>query len=340
MNVQVQGDMLLIQPDRRALGSEVARLLTTALALPEGFVRTLFHQQRVLLGAVPATPTDLVGKSKLRLTGGVVEPYGVDDWGAVPMAEVLHADDHLFVVNKPPGILIHPGGAEDRDTLAHRVAHWLYAQGLERKVRHVHRLDEGTSGCVLYAAHAYAARALDRALAERRIERTYLALVHGRLPQRQGRIELRIGRDRHVAGKYRVTRSGKPASTEYWVLGEHSQRGHTFSLLECRLQTGRTHQIRVHLNHLGCPIVGDTLYGGHRVLGWRNESSGIALHAARLALPHPYTGEQVTVRVDLPASWQGVLQWFARTMAEMAGAKRGDDEWPSIPRGTARGIES
>ncbi len=332
--------MLVIQPDRRVVGSQVASLLTTALALPDRFVRTLFHQQRVLLGAVPATPVDLVGKSKLRLKGGVVEPYGVDGWQASPIAEVLHADDHLFVVNKPPAILVHPGGPEDADTLAHRVAHWLHAQGLERKVRHVHRLDEGTSGCILYAAHAYAARALDHALANKRVERTYLALVHGRLPQGRGRIELPIGRDRHVAGRHRVTQNGLPAATEYQVLREHAQRGHTFSLVACRLQTGRTHQIRVHLSHLGCPIVGDTLYGGRRMLGWRQETSGIALHAAQLSLSHPYTGERVAVRADLPVSWRSVLPWFARAMAETAGAERGDGGWPSIPRATAREIES
>ncbi|SFU35895.1 RluA family pseudouridine synthase [Alicyclobacillus macrosporangiidus] len=313
MEVAVQGDALVVTVPAEMAGAPCREVLR-ALSLPEGFIRRLFQDGAVRVGRAAAHPDDsLVPGQRVRIAGGVEEdeplleriPEGASGW---PPVEVLFEDDHQLVVHKPAGVLVHPGGPEDSDTMAHRVAWYLQWQGLRRRARHVHRLDRDTTGALVYAKHAYAARALDQQLADGALTRVYWALAAGRLVPDSGVIDAPIGRDRHVAGRYRVSPGGKPARTEYATLVAVRQANGWVSLVECRLDSGRTHQIRVHLASRGCPVVGDVLYGGGPGAGAIRWPGGHALHARWVAFHHLYSGRRIEVEAPLPEAFATVLE--------------------------------
>jgi 23S rRNA pseudouridine1911/1915/1917 synthase len=202
--------------------------------------------------------------------------------------DVLFEDNHLIVVNKPAGIDTHPNHPNETETLANLVAFHYQARGESSRVQHIHRLDHDTSGAIIFAKHPLSKAILDRLLTERQIKRTYNALVHGRLKQKKGTISEPIGRDRHHNTRRRVSPSGQDAITHYKVL----EFKNPFTLVEVQLDTGRTHQIRVHMSHIGHPLVGDILYGGRPIFNRQ------ALHAARISFPHPLTGEWIECEAD------------------------------------------
>ncbi|WP_299739820.1 RluA family pseudouridine synthase [uncultured Rossellomorea sp.] len=202
--------------------------------------------------------------------------------------DVLFEDDHLIVVNKPAGIDTHPNHPDETDSLANLVAFHYQARGESCRVMHIHRLDHDTSGAIIFAKHPLSKAILDRLLTERQIKRTYHALVHGRLKQKNGTISEPIGRDRHHNTRRRVSPSGKDAVTHYKVL----EYKNTYTLVEVQLDTGRTHQIRVHMSHIGHPLVGDTLYGGKPIFKRQ------ALHAARISFLHPLTDEWIECEAE------------------------------------------
>lgn len=197
--------------------------------------------------------------------------------------DVLFEDAHLIVVNKSAGIDTHPNHPNETDTLANLVAFHYQARGESCRVQHIHRLDHDTSGAIIFAKHPLSKAILDRLLTERQIKRTYHALIHGRLMQKKGTISEPIGRDRHHNTRRRVSPSGQDAVTHYKVL----EYKNPYTLVEVQLDTGRTHQIRVHMGHIGHPLVGDILYGGKPIFKRQ------ALHAARISFPHPLTGEWI-----------------------------------------------
>jgi 23S rRNA pseudouridine1911/1915/1917 synthase len=200
--------------------------------------------------------------------------------------DILYEDDHVLVLNKPPFMNTHPNDPKaDLNTLVNAVQYYLQSNGEIRNIRQVHRLDRDTSGAILFAKHALAGAILDNMLEKREIKRTYIALVHGVVKQRSGTIKEPIGRDRHHATKRRVSPTGQDALTHYTVLkvDKHKQQ----SYVKCWLDTGRTHQIRVHLSHLGHPLVGDTLYGGKPIIKRQ------ALHAAKIEFIHPFTRDKI-----------------------------------------------
>ncbi|MGF3102010.1 RluA family pseudouridine synthase [Rossellomorea sp. DUT-2] len=202
--------------------------------------------------------------------------------------DVLFEDDHLIVINKPAGIDTHPNHPKETDSLANLVAFHYQALGKSCRVLHIHRLDHDTSGAIIFAKHPLSKAILDRLLTERQIKRTYHALVHGRLKQKKGTISEPIGRDRHHNTRRRVSPSGQNAVTHYKVL----EYKNPYTLVEVELATGRTHQIRVHMSHIGHPLVGDILYGGKPI--YKRQ----ALHAARISFPHPLTGEWIECEAD------------------------------------------
>lgn len=211
---------------------------------------------------------------------------------------VVHEDDDVLVVDKPAGLVVHPAAGHPTGTLAQALA----ARGIAaHRGGIVHRLDRDTSGLLLAAKDDATLRVLQDALRARRIEREYLALVEGRPPARTGTIDAPIGRDRRDRLRHSTdTASPRAAVTHFEI--ERALPATT--LLRVRLQTGRTHQIRVHLREIGHPVVGDRDYGATLDLGLERQF----LHAARLAFDHPRSGERVEVVSPLPPDLEDALQ--------------------------------
>ncbi|HEV2132450.1 MAG TPA: RluA family pseudouridine synthase [Longimicrobiaceae bacterium] len=225
---------------------------------------------------------------------------------AVPMPlDILHEDEEILVVNKPPALLVHPTSARQARTLAHGIAHHFQQQGVHAKVRPVHRIDRDTSGLVLFAKSAVAHQRLDRQLRERALRREYLALVDGVIERQSGVIEANIGR--HSARpNLRAVRptGGEHALTRFQVV----ERFPAATLLQVELETGRTHQIRVHLMHIGHPVLGDREYGGAGMTLMPRQ----ALHAWRLSFSHPRGGDGLRFEAPLPADIAAALDQLRR----------------------------
>jgi 23S rRNA pseudouridine1911/1915/1917 synthase len=217
---------------------------------------------------------------------------------APPPPEIVWQDEYLAVVDKPAGVVVHPGAGRPGGTLVDALA-GVVAGGEPERPGIVHRLDRDTSGLLVVARSEEAHRRLSALVRRRALERTYLALVRGRPASRAGRIEAPIGRDRTDPTRFSLdTDSPREAITHFEVV-ELLEPG---TLLRVTLETGRTHQIRVHLAAIDLPVVGDAAYGvPEPVLGRQ------FLHAARLAFPHPFTGERIAVESPLPPELAGYL---------------------------------
>lgn len=211
---------------------------------------------------------------------------------------VLFEDDHLLVVDKPAGLLVHPVDGSTVPTLVHGLAHHLEQRGVEARVRPVHRLDRDTSGLLVIALTAFAHQALDRQLRERTLRRHYLALVEGEPDFADHVVEAPIARAPGNPNLRTVHPDGDAAKTRLRV--ERRFRGAT--LLEAELETGRTHQIRVHLAHLGHPLLGDRAYGSKRRATGRQ-----ALHAYRVTFRHPLTDAAMEFTSPLPQDLQDLI---------------------------------
>ncbi|MCL6458223.1 MAG: RluA family pseudouridine synthase [Gorillibacterium sp.] len=240
------------------------------------------------------------------------EPQFEPDWN---LPELLYEDDFCLVAAKPAGMTVHPSRSEQTDTLANALSGYYQMTGQACRIRHIHRLDEDTTGPVLYAKNELAQLRLDQDMREKTIGRIYLALVHGKLKAKRGTIDAPIGRDRHQSNRYRVSPTGEQAITHYELV----EAFNGYSLVRLRLDTGRTHQIRVHMSHLGHPLVGDVLYGGKQEIISKNSVTGIAmgstlivtrqaLHGEQLEFLHPLTREQIKLSVPLPSDMVGWLE--------------------------------
>ena len=214
---------------------------------------------------------------------------------------VVYADEHLLVVDKTAGVVVHPAGGHAHGTLVHGLLGHAIAGGEEERPGIVHRLDRDTSGLLVVARSDEAHRRLQRLLRRRELLREYLALVRGRPKSYRGRIEAPIGRDRSDPTRVSLdTAVPREAVTEFEVV--ELLRRH--ALLRVRLHTGRTHQVRVHLGAIDLPVTGDPVYGVAGDLGLERQF----LHAARLAFPHPFSGADVDVESPLPDDLRAALE--------------------------------
>ncbi|MGH7724638.1 MAG: RluA family pseudouridine synthase [Candidatus Eiseniibacteriota bacterium] len=297
-------------------------------ALTRTRIQGLLEHGHVTVDGAPAR-----GKEKAR-PGAVVEahvpPPEPSPLTPEPRAlSIVFEDEHLIVLDKPAGLVVHPGAGVRHGTLVHALlAHAPAIEGVGGVQRPglVHRLDKDTSGLLVVAKTDAAFRALVRALAERRIRRHYLALVWGVPRSREGRIEAAVGRDPRERKRMAVRPAGatgaRSAATRYRVLAElpTGAARPRFAFIEAELETGRTHQIRVHLSHHGHPVVGDALYGGgakkalslppdDRKLANRlvAEIGRQALHAAKLEFDHPIHGGALEFRAPLPEAMARAL---------------------------------
>lgn len=243
------------------------------------------------------------------------QPYVAQDIAL----DVVYEDGDLMVINKPVGLVVHPGNGNWEGTLLNALLHYAPQLSEVPRAGIVHRLDKDTSGLMVVAKTLIAQTALVRQLQERSVKREYLALVWGELP-RGGTVDAAI--DRHPSNRVKmaVVEGGKPAVTHYDI--ERSYPSCT--LVRCRLETGRTHQIRVHMAYLKHPLIGDAVYiqGGQKCVTYlRTLLNGFprqALHATRLALEHPATGERMEWHVPMPEDMQLLLRELQREVKEAA----------------------
>jgi 23S rRNA pseudouridine1911/1915/1917 synthase len=231
---------------------------------------------------------------------------------AIPL-QIRFEDDALLVIDKPAGLVVHPGSGNRDGTLLNALLHHAPALAALPRAGIVHRLDKDTSGLLVVAKTLEAQTSLTRQLQARTVKRDYLALVTGS-PPAAGSVQAPIGRHPTVRTRMAVVASGRAATTHYRTLA----RGSGWALLECSLETGRTHQIRVHLHSIGHPLIGDPVYGArvgraplpNAARAFRRQ----ALHAARLALTHPVTGERL--------SWESALpDDMARLLADLTAQR-------------------
>jgi 23S rRNA pseudouridine1911/1915/1917 synthase len=270
------------------LGSRAAaeRLLLEGRVLVDGARRSKSHR--------------LTGGEELELD--IPEAWTTDLVPEELPLEVPYADEHLLVVDKPAGIVVHPSAGHAQGTLVHGLLGEGIAGGEETgRPGIVHRLDRDTSGLLVVARTDEAHRRLGKLVRRREVVREYLALVRGRPRSRAGRIEAPIGRDRSDPTRMSLdTTTPRDAITHFEVA--ELLRAHT--LLRVRLETGRTHQIRVHLNAIDLPVAGDLVYGIPRDLGLERQF----LHAVRLAFIHPFTNAEVDVESPLPEDLSAALE--------------------------------
>ena len=208
---------------------------------------------------------------------------------------ILYEDEWVLAVDKPAGIIVH-GDGTGATTLTDLLRDSIGDSPLLNQLQPLQRLDRDTTGIVLISKRKETQAAFDALIAERRIEKRYLAIVRGRFPEAPQTYRGAIGRDRHDSRRMRVSRTGKPALTRAHLLAFSPAdiAGSTRSLLDVELLTGRKHQIRVHLSDAGFPLLGDALYNGPRITG------GLMLHAAEERFTHPVTGERTVIRAPYP----------------------------------------
>lgn len=296
MDVSRQDPWLIVKVDRTWTGKLITEL-TRTLLLSDKTTKALIREGHLLVRNQPATwDTVLNSGDRVRL---YVLPEENPTEAPEPMElTIMYEDDHVMVIDKSAGVKVHPTHPNETGTLANGVAFHQMVQGQSMKVRHVHRLDQETSGLLLYAKHGVAARFFQEEMSQRRIKREYVAVVIRRVSPKTGRIDQPIGRDRHHPVRRIVSKTGDAAVTHYRVLSQTANH----SLLEVSLETGRTHQIRVHLSHIGHPLMGDAIYGGPVQKIKRQ-----ALHAFRLTFRHPFSYEEIVIESPLPEDIQRAI---------------------------------
>ncbi|PYJ10279.1 MAG: RluA family pseudouridine synthase [Verrucomicrobia bacterium] len=296
--------MIALQVAREHAGSRLDRFLASELAaFSRARLQTLIREGFVLLNGKPPRPRDVVRTGDLvELTEPAIEK--IDAEPEEMALEVLFEDDDLLVLNKPAGLVMHPGAGHQQHTLVNALlAHCRNLSGIGGRERPgiVHRLDKETSGCLVVAKNDSTHRDLAKQFAARTMGKIYLALVAGIPRKSAGTVDAAIAR--HPVQRQRMSiarRQGRPALTEYRVL----RAGADMSLLECTLHSGRTHQIRVHLHHLGHPVLGDKLYGGKRAGTFPRQM----LHAWKLAFTHPRTGTAMAFEAPVPPDFAEAMQ--------------------------------
>ncbi|WP_342499422.1 RluA family pseudouridine synthase [Bacillus sp. FSL W7-1034] len=288
----IKGHMLSLKVGEQQNGISLSQFLKDEVSASKPIIHFWMEHQKVRLNQKPAHHAAKVSTGDQIL----IDLFETEESDVTPEygeLEVLFEDEHLLVVQKPAGKPTHPNEKGQTGTLANLVAFHFQANGEEKRVRHIHRLDQDTSGTVIFAKHRLAHAVLDQMLSKKAINRTYLAIAQGLFKKKKGTIQAAIGRDKHHAVRRRVSPTGQSAKTHYKVF--HLNKRLQMTAVKLRLETGRTHQIRVHLSSLGHPLAGDTLYGGKRDLINR-----CALHAKQVDMNHPFTGEKLTIEAPLP----------------------------------------
>jgi len=278
-------------------GERLDRFLASALPeLSRARIQALVKGGQATVDGRPAKPSQALRAGEVVEfhipAGSEPSPLAAQD---IPL-QILHEDKFLMVLNKPAGLVTHPGAGNREGTVANAVLHHCgdvpVAGGTDRPGI-VHRLDKETSGCLVVAKTEPVQRALSAMFADRAVEKTYLAMVEGKPRHPHGAIDAKIGRHPVHRQKMAIAERGRDAFTAYRVLGSEG----SLALIECKPRTGRTHQIRVHLKHLGHPVAGDPVYGR------RGKFERHLLHAWKLAFVHPGTGKRMEFTAPPPGDF-------------------------------------
>ena len=290
----------------RIEASVASQRLDKAVAELTDLSRSLAHEQikdgRILVNGQAK-------KAKYAVKEGDVISYELPEPEVVEYVpediplEIVYQDEDVAVVNKPQGMVVHPSAGHTSGTLVNALMYHIKdLSGINGVLRPgiVHRIDKDTSGLLMIAKNDQAHVALADELKDKKSLRKYWAIVHGNLPNDRGVIEAPIGRSEKDRKKQAVTAKGKPALTRFQVL----ERFGDYTLVELQLETGRTHQIRVHMAYIGHPVAGDEVYGPRKTL----KGHGQFLHARTLGFTHPRTGEVLEFTAEAPAIFQETLE--------------------------------
>ena len=328
------GDGLIIQLGAGEAGKRLDKVLAERLSeFSRARLQTLIAEGHVEIDGRAATSASFKLKGGERLSLALPPPEPATPPGEAIALDIAYEDDDLIVVNKPAGMVVHPSNGHERGTLVNALIHHCGASlsGINGVLRPgiVHRLDKDTSGLLVVAKNDRAHRGLAEQFADHGrtgpLERRYLAIVWGQLPRRSGTIEGGIARSSTNREKMVVSKAERArfAITHYEVIEEFAHEGAIrASLIACRLETGRTHQIRVHLSHIGHPLLGDALYGS----GFRTREKFLpeaaqtalrdmdrqALHAELLAFEHPRSGEPLEFTAEPPADFARLQEALAK----------------------------
>ena len=271
--------------------------------LSRSFIQQLIDDEKILINDAPC-------KSNSKVKNG--DTITIEDFELAPIEakpediplDIIYEDQDIIVINKPKGMVVHPSVGNYEHTLVNALLfHCHDLSGINGKIRPgiVHRIDKDTTGCIVACKNDKAHEAIALQLADKTCHREYIALVEGVIEHNSGTIEAPIGRDPKDRKKMTVTEiNSKDAITHFDVI----ERFKKYTLIKCRLETGRTHQIRVHMQFIGHPIVGDEVYGRRKTI---KDTQGQVLHAYKLELVHPTNKKKMTFEAKLPAYFQELL---------------------------------
>ncbi|MGC1450385.1 MAG: RluA family pseudouridine synthase [Candidatus Sulfotelmatobacter sp.] len=331
---------ILISVALDAAGLRLDQFLVAHLDVSRARVQQLISEKMVLVNdAASKASLKLRGTERISVLGSAARPPLRAIAEEIPL-DIEYEDDDLAIINKPAGMMVHAGAGatedrRNRGTLVNALLHHfatLSAVGGEMRPGIVHRLDKETSGLILVAKNDEAHRKLAAQFARREVKKTYTALVHGWVKKDQGTITASVSRDpvRRIRMTTRGT-GGRDAISHYRVVRRLDTPFGKFSLIEVKIETGRTHQIRVHMASLGHAVVGDALYGAPREMrarrgGATDEGGAISLsrnflHAAQLEFVHPRTGKRIALKSPLPAELQTFLATIEGDVASNVSSK-------------------
>lgn len=291
---------------------------TVCEELSRSYVQRLIEQGKVLCNGKKVR-TCIPVKEGDEITVMVPPPQELEVLPEQIPLDVIYEDDQLIVINKPKGMVVHPAAGNETGTLVNAVLYHAKGNlsGINGVIRPgiVHRLDKDTSGLIVVAKTNEAHLSLAEQIKNKTCKRVYVCLVRGNVREEEGRVDAPIGRNPSDRKKMCVTqKNSRSAVTHYRVL----ERFGEYTFLECRLETGRTHQIRVHMQHIGHPVVGDEVYGGGKnPFGLHSQ----ALHAVQIGFIHPVSGEQLCFSCPLPAYLETILERLRRKQRDVYATK-------------------
>lgn len=256
--------------------------------LSKSKIYTLFLEGNILVNNAPTKREALIKKGDIV---NIIENEEIDFICENKKLDIIYEDDYLLIVNKPKNIIVHPDNKANGGSLCSVVANYYKNKGYDLSVKYAHRLDIDTTGIIVFCKDMLSMAYMNYYISLHEVKRYYRAFVGGIMKNKSGTINLPIGEDRHHKSRRRVSKTGQNAVTNYNVLREYKN----YSLVEILLETGRTHQIRVHFSHLGHSLLGDELYNGDC-----SRFKRVALHSYRLEFVHPVTNEYLSIVKELP----------------------------------------